>query len=75
MENSQTQEVPGTHDSLIPSDPGRVDVIDPLELQYWCAELHCSENELNETVAQVGEHVAAVRDQLVLRRSTEQVKP
>ena len=75
MKNSQEQEISRNQNPVIPSDPGRVNVIDPLEFQYWCAELHCSPDDLIETVAQVGEHVTAVRDQLVSRRSTKRVKP
>lgn len=74
MKSSRAQEIPRTHDPLIPSDPGRVNVIDPLELQYWCDELQCTHDDLIETVARVGEHVTAVRDQLVSNRSTKRVK-
>ena len=55
-------QVPQSH--FEPLDPGRVNVIDPAELQYWCGELHCTEAELKDAVLKVGEHVAAVRDQL-----------
>ena len=75
MKNSKEYEIPRIHSPLIPIDPGRVNVIDPLELEYWCRELQCTQDDLNEAVAQVGEHVAAVRDQLVSRRLTGQVKP
>ena len=44
-----------------PLDPGRVNAVDPVELQYWCKELNCSEDALVEAVAKVGEHVAEVR--------------
>jgi hypothetical protein len=47
-----------------PLDPGRVNTMDPVELQYWCRELHCSEDELKDAVGRVGEHVAAVRQAL-----------
>ena len=50
-----------------PLDPGRVNAIDPVELQYWCGELQCTEIELQEAVSKVGEHVAAVREQLTSR--------
>ena len=55
------------HDDLSsfkPLDPGRVNAVDPLELRYWCKELNCTEGELTEAVAKVGEHVAAVRQVL-----------
>ena len=47
-----------------PLDPGRVNTMDPLELQYWCLELDCSEALLTQVVDEVGEHVAAVRERL-----------
>jgi hypothetical protein len=50
-----------------PLDPGRVNVIDPVELAYWCRELHCNETELAQAVATVGEHIAPVREFLGLR--------
>lgn len=51
-----------------PLDPGRVNALDPFELQYWCTELHCTEDELKDAVAKVGEHITAVRQQLASRR-------
>jgi hypothetical protein len=51
-----------------PLDPGRVNAMDPVELQYWCRELHCTEAELKDAVSKVGEHVTAVREQLDSRR-------
>lgn len=42
--------------------------MDPAELQYWCKELDCTEAELKEAVAKVGEHVTVVRRQLASRR-------
>ena len=50
-----------------PLDPGRVNVIDPVELTYWCKELHCTEAELAQAVNQAGEHVAAIREYLESR--------
>ncbi|MDL9997421.1 DUF3606 domain-containing protein [Variovorax sp. J22P240] len=47
-----------------PLDPGRVNAQDPVELQYWCAQFHCTEATLNDALAKVGSHVTAVRDQL-----------
>ncbi len=47
-----------------PLDPGRINSMDPIEMRYWCKELHCSEAQLEDAVAQVGEHVAAVRQLL-----------
>ena len=47
-----------------PLDPGRINILDAMECHYWCKELLCSERELKEAVSKVGEHVAAVREQL-----------
>ncbi len=47
-----------------PLDPGRINLMDPTEVQYWCAELYCTPVELENAVAQAGEHIAAVRDRL-----------
>ncbi len=51
-----------------PLDRGRVNAMDPVELQYWCRELKCTEAELKDAVAKVGAHVTAVRDQLRSRQ-------
>jgi hypothetical protein len=50
--------------SFKPLDPGRVNAIDPIELRYWCSELKCTEGELREAIAKVGEHVAELRQAL-----------
>ena len=50
--------------NFAPLDPGRVHLNDPVELRYWCRELHCSEQQLKGAVDRVGEHIAAVRDEL-----------
>lgn len=50
--------------SFKPLDPGRVDLVDPIEVEYWCRVLHCSEEQLRHAVAQVGTHVTVVRQQL-----------
>lgn len=46
----------------IPLDPGRVNVLDPEELAWWCAHLHCDERTLKEAVSRVGPHATKVRD-------------
>jgi hypothetical protein len=62
---TDAQPHPGLHaDDVKPLDPGRVNTMDPLELRYWSRELRCSEARLIEAVADVGDHVAAVRDRL-----------
>ena len=40
-----------------PLDPGRIHALDPVELKYWCEQLHCTETELHEVIAEVGDHV------------------
>jgi Protein of unknown function (DUF3606) len=40
--------------------------MDPVEMQSWCNEIHCSEADLRNAITAVGEHVTAVRDQLAL---------
>ena len=35
--------MPDHHESFTPLDPGRINSMDPIELQYWCKELHCAE--------------------------------
>lgn len=52
------------HDSFTPLDPGRINSMDPIELQYWCNELKCTEADLRNAINAVGEHVTAVRDHL-----------
>ncbi len=56
------------HTKLVPLDPGRVNALDPVELLYWCKELRCTEPDLKDAVAKVGEHVTLVRQQLASRR-------
>ena len=51
-----------------PLDPGRVNLMDPVEAAYWCREFGCDEKLLDEAVANVGEHVAEVRAWLATRR-------
>jgi len=51
-----------------PLDPGRINTMDPVELQYWCKELHCTEVQLHNAIAEVGDHVTAVRDALASRK-------
>ncbi len=51
-----------------PLDPGRVHPHDPLEVRWWCRELGCSEDELRQAIAEVGEHVAEIRPRLAAMR-------
>jgi len=50
-----------------PLDPGRVNSMDPVEMEYWCQELECSAETLQAGIDAVGEHVAALRDWLERR--------
>lgn len=45
----------------IPNDVERVNVHDEQELRYWCDELGCTADELEEAVSAVGVEVADVR--------------
>ena len=51
-----------------PQDPGRVHIDDPLEVRWWCRELHCSEAELEAAVADVGERLTALHEHFARRR-------
>jgi len=64
---------PSTHDTGLPAnyeplDPGRVDMQNPVEVQYWCNEFDCTQEELREAVAGVGDHAAALREHLASQR-------
>jgi len=53
-----------THDippDFRPLDPGRIQSMDPIELRWWCQELHCDEVLLVRAISAVGEHVTAIR--------------
>ncbi|MGO4330084.1 DUF3606 domain-containing protein [Cupriavidus sp. 2TAF22] len=47
-----------------PLDPGRVNTMDGVEVQYWCMALNCTSAELQEAVANAGDHISAVRARL-----------
>ena len=50
--------------SFVPLDPGRVNVLDPDELAFWCREFGCSADALKAAVLEVGSHASAVRERL-----------
>ncbi|MDM0045963.1 DUF3606 domain-containing protein [Variovorax dokdonensis] len=52
-----------------PLDPGRINGMDPIELKYWCAQLGCTDSQLHQALAEVGDHVTAVREWLAESRS------
>lgn len=47
-----------------PEDAKRINVNQPHEVEYWCAALGCTEEELEEAVEAVGDSVEAVRGYL-----------
>jgi hypothetical protein len=63
-QHQPSPQAPHPEQHVKPLDPGRVNTMDPVELRYWCHELRCSEAKLVMVVAEVGEHVTAVRERL-----------
>jgi hypothetical protein len=64
MATSDTQGTGNAPVHYEPLDPGRIDLLNPVEVQYWCSQFECTEEELRETIAHVGTHAAAVRQEL-----------
>jgi hypothetical protein len=52
----------------IPRDRGRIDLDDPREVSWWRKRFDCSESQLREAVAQVGDSAAMVEQLLDGRR-------
>lgn len=52
----------------IPRDRGRIDLDDPREVSWWRKRFDCSEEQLREAVAQVGDSAAMVEQLLDGRR-------
>jgi hypothetical protein len=50
-------------------DPGRVELMDPMDIDYWCRQFGCTETQIRDVVAAVGSHVTAVREELQRRRN------
>jgi hypothetical protein len=48
-----------------PIDPGRVNSMDPLELDYWSRHLGCTRDQLDAAISAVGEHVTEIREELL----------
>lgn len=48
----------------IPRDRGRIDLDDPREVSWWRKRFDCSEDQLREAVAQVGNNAAIVEQLL-----------
>jgi len=55
----------------VPRDRGRIDLDDPREVNWWRKKFDCSEYQLREAVAKVGDS-AAVVEQLLDGRGTLQ---
>ncbi len=49
-----------------PKDPNRVNITIDYEVQYWCAELRCTEAQLRDAVSKHGDSIEAIR--LALKR-------
>jgi hypothetical protein len=48
----------------IPRDRGRIDITDPREVSWWRKRFVCSEEQLREAVARVGDNAAMVEQLL-----------
>ena len=48
----------------IPRDRGRIDLSDPREVNWWRKRFDCSEEQLREAVAEVGDSAAMVEQML-----------
>ncbi|HUR90393.1 MAG TPA: DUF3606 domain-containing protein [Ramlibacter sp.] len=48
----------------VPRDRGRIDLSDPREVNWWRKQFGCSENQLRDAVAEVGESAAIVEQVL-----------
>lgn len=48
----------------IPRDRGRIDLGDPREVNWWRKRFDCSEEQLRQAVAEVGDSAAMVEQML-----------
>lgn len=53
----------------VPRDRGRIDLSDPREVKWWRKKFDCSEHQLRDAVAEVGESAAIVEQVLDGRRT------
>jgi hypothetical protein len=53
----------------VPRDRGRIDMDDPREVIWWRKRFDCSEDQLREAVARVGDNAAIVEQLLDGRRN------
>ena len=50
--------------ATVPRDRGRIDLNDPREVSWWRKRFDCSEKQLREAVARVGDNAAKVEQLL-----------
>jgi hypothetical protein len=48
----------------VPQDRGRIDLSNPREVNWWRKKFDCSEDQLREAVAEVGDSAAIVEQVL-----------
>lgn len=48
----------------VPRDRGRIDLSDPREVNWWRKQFDCSEGQLRQAVAEVGDSAAVVEQVL-----------
>jgi hypothetical protein len=48
----------------VPAQRSRIDLTNPSEVLYWCKQFGCSEQQLRQAVAQVGDSSAMVEQLL-----------
>jgi hypothetical protein len=53
----------------VPRDRGLIDLSDPREVNWWRKKFDCSETQLREAVAEVGENAGMVEQRLDGRRT------
>ena len=52
----------------VPQDRGRIDLSNPREVKWWRKKFDCSEDQLRDAVAEVGDRAAIVEQVLDGRR-------
>jgi hypothetical protein len=53
----------------VPRDRGRIDLSNPREVNWWRKKFDCSEGQLREAVAEVGDSAAIVEQRLDGRKT------
>jgi hypothetical protein len=53
----------------VPRDRGRIDMSNPREVNWWRKQFGCSEDQLRDAVAEVGDSAAMVEQRLDGRRT------